>query len=523
MLRTVPNASDAQRSESAFTFSLPLPTIAPLTRDPNLQPLYTGLPKDAPANRLTTLNVDVQNHIMSALSTPDLAALMRTCRYLSEAALLPLCARSYTRLDSQARVASFYQFLRINSGPSSRTPYIKALWLDVPHEPCYSDHEEDTYLGILRHCHHVRRLRLISWYQDIKPPVIFHIIATSIPGLEELNLFVMPNVTEKDLRKLVRLPLRKLQLIGNLLYVPNVLSAITPLARTLTELGHVSSRFLRSAPGASFPGVKRLNFLFDLTSFVGPLTATFPAVTHLRLWDYTTLPVEVARALREPNKQRWQEVPARLWRSLKAIWATNIWELYAFAIARHAAYLSVPFDFNTSTTHMLMLLELCADMHPNSLEVRIDLGSFVNRPPRAQLLAAFEATVLSCVRLTLRFETFGSEDHDRTRDLLLDTLETYLPKSTSLTHLLLRHVPVEGHRASQPDLACIPVLAKASETLRWIGLEVDGALHCWEVTHPRKRESADNSRTKEETILVEMSEDAGRRVLAIEQMDEFRE
>ncbi|KAI0700376.1 hypothetical protein C8T65DRAFT_697332 [Cerioporus squamosus] len=196
----------------------------------------------------------------------------------------------------------------------------------------------------------------------------------------------MPKMTEKDLCNLVRLPLRKLQLTGSMFFVPDVLSVITPLARTLVELSRIPSHSLRSARSGSFPGVgKRLGLLLDDTSFVGPLTATFPGVTHLKLLESMVFSLEVARALWEPNKQQWQEVPARVWRSLKAIWATNIWELYAFGLARHAAHLSVPFDFNTLTTHMLMLLEL-SWQHSKQPSCR----SVDDRTPAALLLNALE-------------------------------------------------------------------------------------------------------------------------------------
>lgn len=477
---------------------------------------------------------------MSALSTADLSALMRTCRYLSEAALLSLCARSYTRLDTRERVASFHQFLRINSGPSSRTPYIKALWLNAPYEPCYSDQETSMYLGILRHCKNLRRLRLRSWYEDIEPTLLFHVIATSLPALEELDLFVMPNVTAKDLHKLARLPLRNLHLAGNVEFVPDALSALLPLARTLEEvqLSHITFTRLRAPPGA-FPGVKVLSLHLDIsTSFAETLTATFPNITHLRMMNNDMLVPgrpAIARTLREPNKQRWPKGQ----RPLRALWATDIFELHASGFARHAAHLSVPIHFHTSSTHRLMLLDILADVRPRSLEVRIDMIGFLNRPPHAEFLATLEATLESSARLTLRFDTFGAQSYDGTATALLlvrppcsncvcvhltepgaqDAVESYLPKNASLTHLLLRHVDYKG-KVSQPELARIPALAKASKTMRWIGTEVNGVLRCWTVTRPRQGESAD--KTPQEIILVEMNEEAGIQVLANEQMDEFR-
>lgn len=102
-----------------------------------------------------------------------------------------------------------------------------------------------------------------------------------------------------------------------------------------------------------------------------------------------------------------------------------------------------------------------------------------------------------------------------------DALEHYLTKNASLTHLLLRHVRSWGS-ALRPELARVSALANASESLRWIGFEVDGALRCWEIKRARiLGESTDH--ITQETVLVEMHEDAGRGVLAVEQMDEFRQ
>lgn len=244
---------------------------------------------------------------MSVLPTADLSALMRTCRRLSEAALLPLCARSFVRLDAIPRVTSFYNFLRIDSGPSSRAPLIKALWLD-------SDVDEDIFFGILRHCHKLRHLRLDWWSEDIESALVFHVIATSLPGLEEFDLSIALTltVTEADLSKLAPLPLRKLQLTGNMLMCPRALCVLGPLAGTLVELraDEIPYDALRATPGITFPGVKKLCVPFDRTKlFVETLTTVFPGVTHFTLFPYSSLSdgliyLAAARSLRERNKQQ---------------------------------------------------------------------------------------------------------------------------------------------------------------------------------------------------------------------------
>ncbi|TFK87489.1 hypothetical protein K466DRAFT_108544 [Polyporus arcularius HHB13444] len=514
MSKTIPH--DDQRSATP-TFSLRSPAIVgSSTANFNFQSLSNGSLKLDPMSNLTALNLDVLNYMMSVLPTADLSALMKTCKYLYEVALKPLCTRSFTPLNSEARVASFHRFLRIDSGPSSRAPFIKALWLD-------SENDEDTYLGILRHCHKVRRLLLGMWSEEIESSLILHVIATSLPSLEDFSLFITPavTVTEKELRNLVQLPLRKFQLMGNMNSCPNALSAIVPLGRTLVELGPISFDTLRPPIGGSFPGVERLHVHFDHTdTFVETVTASFPGVTHLALLRCNTfIHLAVARNLRAQNRQRWQEA-SKSWRSLKAVWAADLCELYACGLARHTAHLSVPFTFDTTTTPMFMR-DILADLRPNSLALRIQLGTLRDRPPLVQLLTAFEASLSSCVRLTLRLVTPAWATYDGApAALLLDALENHLPQNGSLTHLLLLHVRSWG-TALQPELVRIPALARASRSLRWIGFEAEGALRCWEVAQPRKGESTDQ--LAQEAVLVEMSECAGRRVLASEQIDEFGE
>ncbi|RPD62277.1 hypothetical protein L226DRAFT_611124 [Lentinus tigrinus ALCF2SS1-7] len=518
MSRLVPN-----EDYSVFTFSLPLPAIAPLARDPNLQPLCTASDsKNVTASRLTTLNADVQNLIMSVLPTADLSALMRTCRYLSEAALLPLCARSFVRLNNRYKVASFHKFLRINSGPSTPTPFIKALWFDVPSRP-HSNDDIQAYLGILRHCQQVRRLRLSWWYDDIHPAFLFHVIVTSLTGLEELDLTVRSNVSEKDLRKLARLPIRKLQISGDLKYGPDALSAIVPLGRTLVDLS-INLRCLHAPPGGSFSGVRRLRFhCYHDASFVETLTTTFPGVTHLTISGYTARSYLLKEIVHERNRQVWQKDPTA-WRTLQAVYAMEADGLYALGLVRRIAHLSVPFDHLLTLINNTMLAKTIADLCPAALELRVDLVSFSNMSPNEiGWGVSYQAMLQASPRLVLCLDGLRAKEYycDRTM-MFLDALENYLTNNSTLTHLLVRHVfNTEPSFSAKPDSARIPILAQASRTLRWIGFEVNGALQCWEVTHFEKEGST--GRDAQVTVLVNMSEAAGRRVLAAEKMDEFRQ
>ena len=75
-------------------------------------------------------------------------------------------------------------------------------------------------------------------------------------------------------------------------------------------------------------------------------------------------------------------------------------------------------------------------------------------------------------------------------------------------------------KTSQANLGRAVAFAQASKTLRWIGIEVKGLLRCWEVVHSKQGESS--GKDVQTTTLVNMSEMAGRQVIAQEQMDEFR-
>ncbi len=85
----------------------------------------------------------------------------------------------------------------------------------------------------------------------------------------------------------------------------------------------------------------------------------------------------------------------------------------------HAALFAIQHTYQCRSTsapqvriRLHMLLDIVADMRPNSLEARIDVVSFVNRQPSVQFLETLEATLLSSARVTLRFGTFGEQSYD---------------------------------------------------------------------------------------------------------------
>ena len=121
---------------------------------------------------------------MAFLSTEDLSALMRTCRYFLDACLIALCARSNElHFDlKMTRLPSFRRFLRINAGPSCRAHLVKDLCVyaggALERQYLYEDHFialrkewSAALLDILRYCHNMRRLRMYKWFlHDIPFP-----------------------------------------------------------------------------------------------------------------------------------------------------------------------------------------------------------------------------------------------------------------------------------------------------------------------------------------------------------------
>ena len=142
----------------------------------------TRTSSENPHSTLITVSLDVQNCIISFLPTPDLSTLIKTCKHFLDVCLLPLCALSKVILHEHdfRRVPSFCRFLRIRVGPSSRAYLIKDIWIAVgdielsvefdPVEMLRNAKEwSPAFLGILRNCHNLQRLRIDRWFMGRYP------------------------------------------------------------------------------------------------------------------------------------------------------------------------------------------------------------------------------------------------------------------------------------------------------------------------------------------------------------------
>ena len=145
-----------------------------------------------PLPTLTTVNFDVQRHIMNFLQTEDLSALTRTCRIFSDIGLQPLCMRSGEALRTPKQLLSLLEFLRLGT-QDSRAPLIKDLhfcleehrvpqdkasyfelhvrepaYFSASNNPLYEEHllrasrnhALEAFLVVLQHCCELRRLRI---------------------------------------------------------------------------------------------------------------------------------------------------------------------------------------------------------------------------------------------------------------------------------------------------------------------------------------------------------------------------
>ncbi|TFK88711.1 hypothetical protein K466DRAFT_652504 [Polyporus arcularius HHB13444] len=549
-----------QQWEYAFQFSLPIQAVAPLSRDPNLRPLpadnayHTESDSDAAAaerrpptvhsNRLTTVNMDVQILIMSLLHTPDLSALMRTCRYLLDTGLLALCARIPQQvLKHGARVASFYEFLRAHAGPLSRTYLITDLHFNLPFQA--SDYWDtpgdgqraqhvDAFLGILRSCRNLRRLRIDGWFKDLPASLLLHTLATSLLELEELSLAIpRRDVVDKDLRKLGRL--RRARKITIQASSFTSLHTLQPLAGALVELDRI--RIREDDTSLRFRNVQTLGVWTGRdAAWLERVSTTFPNVAVLLLRPRIGSTVQhqcyddEGRAeddsLRDHNKLQWRSTCANAWPSLRAIWTHNLCGLYCLGVSRHIDAISVPLE-RPDVAHFLPVL--LADTQPGLLELRVDLLECGDQPDGLGLVTASTGSMVP--RLTLSIDVIYHQYRCQEK-ALLETLARGLC-NLSLTHLLVRYrvgsslLTAENATlvaAFAPEHARL--LAQSSPTLRWVGMDICGlGLRCWEVSRspspPSSAPSGATEKVPHAVTLVQLSEQEGRRTMEAESMDVF--
>ena len=382
-------------------------------------------------NRLTTVNLDVQNLIMSLLPTPDLSALTRTCRYFLDTGLRALCARIPERvLGHRARVVSLYAFLRSQSGPLSRCHLVTDLHFNLPYEPTYYWDAQgkvqraahiNAFLGILRSCRHLRRLRIDGWFKALPASLLLHTLAASLAELEELVLAIAGrhDVEEKDLRKLGQLP--RIRRIAIQASSAMGLQGLQPIAGVLQELDRI--RIRGDVPAVPFANVQMLGVWTDRDpAWLEKVTTIFPNVSVLVLRArlgtsmHHRCHTDPGRAeddsLREYNGLQWRNACAKAWPSLKSIWAHDLCGLYCIGMARRARALSVPLERPSAA---YLYRAVLTDTQPDFLEVRIDLQRFSRhfQWDGMGLVDALTGSTVRCLALSLDFVYQGYRSQEK--------------------------------------------------------------------------------------------------------------
>ncbi|RPD71525.1 hypothetical protein L226DRAFT_468698 [Lentinus tigrinus ALCF2SS1-7] len=512
---------------------------------------------------------------MSFLPPADLSALMRTCQQFVDIALLPLCACSKTPLKTAEQILSFLRFLRLDRPSTSRASFIKELNFrleeyraplskasyfnlhDADPATCYAVPETHTFmdeqllratrngaleafLSILQHCTNIQRIQVDKWFEDVPMAPLYRAIA-ALSKLEDLRMPMLPRSQWGTDVHLAQLPLRKLVLRpGRWFEIPEMLTALQPLAETLNELDVPVCQWV--APGMAFPHVRKLGIEFPASKdVVNALVRTFPHLTHLFLRGtrnfhlcHTHSSRQDEDRLREYSQYQWHSLTGS-WPPLITVGAETPCALYTLGLPFHVSRMSVTSSAGDPAGDMLSTI--LTDAHPTCLEMRVTQVhyKYEPRPPRFSGLEPGDATA-SLQRFVLTMEGDGIPDYAKVSVLLIDELQRSLA-SLSVTHVLLKY-SIDHFRASRhytrkvvrticaeaPTRAT--ALAQAVPSLRWIGVYVRVKagptwLYCWEVSRLTERAQGFVLSPPPSVRLKEMGEDEGWDVLAAEEMDEL--
>ncbi|KAI1791694.1 hypothetical protein LXA43DRAFT_390482, partial [Ganoderma leucocontextum] len=425
---------------------------------------------------LTTVNFDVQRHIMNFLRAEDLSALMRTCRLFSDIGLQPLCACSGEALRTPKQLLSLLEFLRIGT-PLSRAPLIKDLhfsleehrvpqdkasyfelhvrepaYFIVSNNPLQEEHllramrnqALEAFLVILQQCSELHRLQIDHWFEDV-PTVPLYRAISSLTALEQLRMPMVPRsrwygdfkLTSPSLCKLVLRP-------GRWHEIPDSLTLLQALSSTLVELDIPVCRWTR--PSAPFPNIRKLAIEFPASEdVVLDLVHTFPNLTHLSLGgtrNFHLCHALSSRAeedrLREHAQYQWHALAgARPWPSLVSVRAASACALYTLALPCKVPRVSVAYATGDPAEDMLP--RILADTSPTCLEMRVAQAHYryTPLPRRFAGLKPGDATA-SLQRFVLTMDGTAVPDYVKVTGLLVDELKEALV-GLPVTHVLLQH------------------------------------------------------------------------------------
>ncbi|KAI1791650.1 hypothetical protein LXA43DRAFT_1009939 [Ganoderma leucocontextum] len=527
------------------------------------------------AQGLIDLNVDVQSHIISFLSSPlDLFALRRTSMYFLELTTSALCAKTKDMpLRCAADLVAFYRFLRIGD-PSSRTAVlVKDLRFELQPDLLRDANSNgyqlpgidlseavEAFTGILDHCRHLRRLHMVRWYPPVPPSLLYHALS-NLTDLEELELNIDQDVETQDLLRLANLPLRRLVC----LCAPQMASQFRhfavfgPLARILVELELPMYAHKCKFLGATFISVRKLALWVSRgRAFVHDLHPTFPNLSHLTLrgqcpWGHphgrwvNENGEATNEEIRRTHTEQWKGVSGA-WPSLKSIRVEDPRTAYLLVLNRSVPCLSLTWLSNTPE-HVFPTA--VADTRPTCLEFVIDQQSYmgslrVRQGPYVGLLelAGRPAATSSLRYLVVYFRRFNIpserwcvEDADIIH--LLASAVANLP----VTHLMIKfdfgslyldsihrnrrdaivnylqytYDNEDGIKLLNVAETWVTELAGSSRTLQWIGVYVPrDRIRCWEVFR-----QAGGEEGEWETTLWEVDEDEAWEPLSAEPLREF--
>ncbi|KAH9928479.1 uncharacterized protein BXZ73DRAFT_78300 [Epithele typhae] len=378
---------------------------------------------------LTTLNFDVQYHIMSLLSPADLSRLMRTCSSYFEAGIVLLCSHSKIPLNTVSQVLSFAKFLRVYDPQHTRTPLIRELHFNLEeytftlakgaaspnpdssgfpssyfalpaHHPLTEEHlmrdarnrALETFLTLLPQCAALSRLRIDRWYDDAPPSLLHH----ALTHLTHLTHVRMPLFARGalDLASFARLPRS----------APSSSSPRASGRRPRTPSPRSSRSRPRSrrsscpcAAGARPPRPSRACTARDRVPARGPRPPPRP---RPRLPRPPRLALRGARPLhlcgtararaedacaRERAQAQWRALARDgavwPWPDLESVAGESACALHALALPRAVRRLSVAFAASEpAAAGDAMLARVLCDARPACLEVRVTNAHFKYNP-----------------------------------------------------------------------------------------------------------------------------------------------
>ncbi len=355
------------------------------------------------ALRLAALNMDVQRHIISFLSSPsDLVALRSTSADFVDLTASALCAMTKDMpLRCGPDLVAFHHFLRTGDPYSRTADLVKDLIFhlgpslspaDNPnrHQLPEIDHDEgiEAFIGILDHCRHLRRLHMmVQWEPQVPPSLLFHALS-NLTLLEELDMNLDEEMETVDLLQLVNLPLRRLACLCPPRMAPQFghFAVFGPLARTLVELDLPMYAHKCKLLGATFASVRKLGLWVPRgRAFVHDLHSAFPNLSHLTLrgqcpWTHQwgTWIVGGGEAtnetIRTTHVEQWKELSGGVWPALKVIRVEDPRTAYLLGLQdRYITSLSLTW---LSYTPEHVVLTAVEDTHPTCIEFVMDLETY---------------------------------------------------------------------------------------------------------------------------------------------------